>query len=145
MIHDTALVIGFMGFWRTSSTSTPRGRKVLMIEPVPRQPDRSSPPYSTVMSYSMIDTIVGLRTACARTAANSATSHAASSTDSINQTLSRTFLTGSTNIMTVFVMYVLGGPASMALLSCSLLAYWFGTYSSVAIAAPLLSGRRGYK
>jgi preprotein translocase subunit SecF len=58
--------------------------------------------------------------------------------DSINQTLSRTLLTGGTNMMTVFVMYVMGGPGIHGFTFVLLTGILVGTYSSVAIAAPLL-------
>ena len=91
----------------------------------------------TVMSYSMIDTIVvfdrvrenrGKFGHLSRQIIN----------DSINQTLSRTLLTGGTNIMTVFVMYVLGGPGIHGFTFVLLTGILVGTYSSVAIAAPIL-------
>jgi SecD/SecF fusion protein len=58
--------------------------------------------------------------------------------DSINQTLSRTLLTGGTNIATVFVMYVLGGPGIHGFTFVLLVGILVGTYSSIAIAAPIL-------
>src|SRR5439155_13111411 len=58
--------------------------------------------------------------------------------DSINQNLSRTLLTGGTNIITVFVMYVLGGSGIHGFTFVLLTGILVGTYSSVAIAAPIL-------
>jgi SecD/SecF fusion protein len=59
---------------------------------------------------------------------------------SINQTLARTVLTSTTTLIVVVTMYVAGGagihPFSFALLAGVL----FGTYSSVAVASPLLMG-----
>jgi SecD/SecF fusion protein len=98
----------------------------------------------TVMSYSMIDTIVvfdrvrenrGKFGHLSRRIVN----------DSINQTLSRTLLTGSTNLMTVFIMYVMGGPGIHGFTFVLLTGILVGTYSSVAIAAPiLLIGRESH-
>ena len=64
---------------------------------------------------------------------------------SINQTLSRTIWTSATTIVTVAVLYVLGGTASTVhgfsfVLTLGIVV---GTYSSVAIASPLLV-LRGY-
>ena len=67
--------------------------------------------------------------------------------DSINQTLSRTILTSFTVFLVVFIMYVCGGQ------STSLRGFNFamcfgvivGTYSSIAIAAPILLMRTGTK
>jgi len=58
--------------------------------------------------------------------------------DSINQTLSRTLITGGTTIVTVFVMYVFGGPGLHGFTFALLIGIVVGTYSSIAIAAPIL-------
>ncbi len=58
--------------------------------------------------------------------------------DSINQTLSRTLLTGSTTILTIFVMYVFGGPGIHGFTFALLVGILVGTYSSIAIASPIL-------
>ncbi len=63
--------------------------------------------------------------------------------DSINQTLSRTLLTGGTTIVTVAVMYVYGGPGIHGFTFALLIGILVGTYSSIAIASPiLLLGRK---
>jgi len=60
---------------------------------------------------------------------------------SINQTLSRTLLTSSTTLIVLVIMYIWGGPGIIHAFSYALLAgVLFGTYSSVAIASPLLLG-----
>ena len=59
---------------------------------------------------------------------------------SINQTLSRTLLTSGTTFMVVFIMYVWGGPGIHAFNYALLAGIIFGTYSSVAVASPLLLG-----
>jgi SecD/SecF fusion protein len=91
----------------------------------------------TIMSYSMIDTIVvfdrirenrGRYGHLDRKVVN----------DAINQTLSRTLLTAGTSIITVSFMYFLGGEGIHAFTFVLLVGILVGTYSSVAIAAPLL-------
>jgi preprotein translocase subunit SecF len=57
---------------------------------------------------------------------------------SINQTLSRTFLTGITTIMVLFVLYFLGGEALRGFSFAMLFGVIVGTYSSVFVAVPLL-------
>ncbi len=59
---------------------------------------------------------------------------------SINQTLSRTLLTTTTTLIAVVVMYVGGGPGIHAFTYALLIGILFGTYSSIAIASPLLLG-----
>jgi len=58
--------------------------------------------------------------------------------DSINQTLSRTILTSFTTFLAVLVMYIWGGPGMRGFSFAMLLGIFFGTYSSIAIAAPVL-------
>jgi SecD/SecF fusion protein len=136
MIHDTLLVIGFMGLSHLMVDYTPWLAKILLVEPF-RINLTIVAAVLTVMSYSMIDTIVvfdrvrenrGKFGHLSRKIIN----------DSINQTLSRTLLTGGTNIMTVFVMYVLGGPGIHGFTFVLLIGILVGTYSSIAIAAPIL-------
>ena len=62
--------------------------------------------------------------------------------DSVNQTLSRTLLTGTTTLFVVFIMYAWGGAGIHAFNFVLLVGITFGTYSSVAVAAPLLMGFR---
>ncbi|MBK8210616.1 MAG: protein translocase subunit SecF [Rhodospirillales bacterium] len=57
---------------------------------------------------------------------------------SINQTLSRTFLTGITTIMMLIVLYFLGGEVLRGFSFAMLFGVIIGTYSSVFVAVPLL-------
>ena len=63
--------------------------------------------------------------------------------DSVNQTLSRTLLTGSTTIVTILVMYMFGGSGIHGFTFSLLVGIVVGTYSSIAIASPLLLFRAG--
>jgi SecD/SecF fusion protein len=60
--------------------------------------------------------------------------------ESINQTLPRTLLTSLTTLVVVLVMYIWGGPGIRAFSYALLMGIIFGTYSSVAVASPLLLG-----
>ena len=91
----------------------------------------------TVMGYSMNDTVVvfdrvrenrGKYGHVSRKIVN----------DSINQTLSRTLLTGGTTIVTIFVMYIFGGSGIHGFTFALLVGILVGTYSSIAIASPIL-------
>lgn len=91
----------------------------------------------TVIGYSMNDTVVvfdrirenrGKFGVLSRRVVN----------DSINQTMSRTLLTGGTSIGILAVMYVTGGEGIHGFTFAMLLGILCGTYSSVAVAAPLL-------
>jgi SecD/SecF fusion protein len=58
--------------------------------------------------------------------------------DSINQTLSRTILTSFTTFLVVIIMYIWGGPGFRGFNYVMTIGIIVGTYSSIAIAAPLL-------
>ena len=57
---------------------------------------------------------------------------------SINQTISRTVLTSFTTLLAVGIMYGAGGSGIRPFAFCLLTGLVVGTYSSVAIAAPLV-------
>jgi SecD/SecF fusion protein len=57
---------------------------------------------------------------------------------SINQTISRTLLTSVTTLMAVAIMYAEGGSGIRPFTFCLLTGLVVGTYSSVAVAAPLV-------
>ncbi len=58
--------------------------------------------------------------------------------NSINQTLSRTLLTSFTTFIVVLIMYIFGGPGLRGFTFAIGLGIIIGTYSSIAIAAPVL-------
>ncbi len=59
-------------------------------------------------------------------------------TGSINQTLSRTFLTSLTTLLVVVIMYVFGGPGIHSFAYVMIVGVLAGTYSSIFIASPML-------
>jgi len=59
-------------------------------------------------------------------------------TDSINQTISRTIMTSFTTFIVVLIMYIFGGPGLRGFTLAIGFGIIVGTYSSIAIAAPLL-------
>jgi SecD/SecF fusion protein len=59
-------------------------------------------------------------------------------TDSINQTISRTIMTSFTTFIVVLIMYIFGGPGLRGFTFAIGLGIIVGTYSSIAIAAPIL-------
>jgi len=95
----------------------------------------------TVIGYSVNDTIVvfdrirenrGKLASVSVMALNS----------SVNQTLGRTLLTSMTTLIVVLIMYTAGGDAIRPFSFALLVGVLFGTYSSIAIASPLLMGFR---
>jgi len=95
----------------------------------------------TVIGYSVNDTIV-VFDRIRENRGKLATVSPKALNASINQTLGRTLLTSTTTLLVVVIMYDVDSeairPFSFALLGGVL----FGTYSSVAIASPLLMGFR---
>jgi SecD/SecF fusion protein len=57
---------------------------------------------------------------------------------SINQTFSRTVLTGGSTILASIILFVLGGTGIQPFAFTFFIGLIVGTYSSVAIAAPLV-------
>jgi SecD/SecF fusion protein len=93
----------------------------------------------TVIGYSVNDTIVVFdRIRENRGKLKTVTGECIN--NSINQTLSRTLLTSFTTFIVVFIMYVWGGPGIKAFNFALLAGIVIGTYSSIAIASPLLLG-----
>ena len=93
----------------------------------------------TVIGYSVNDTIVVFDRIRENRGKLTGVS-AAVINRSINQTLSRTLLTSGTTFIVVFIMYVWGGPGIHSFNYALLAGIVFGTYSSVAVASPLLLG-----
>lgn len=57
---------------------------------------------------------------------------------SVNETLSRTIITGITGLMALFVMSIFGGEALYAFAVSMMFGIVIGTYSSIYVAAPAL-------
>jgi len=62
--------------------------------------------------------------------------------DSVNQTISRTIMTGTTVFIASGVLYVMGGEALRAFAYCFLIGVVVGTYSSIAVAAPIVWSKK---
>ena len=91
----------------------------------------------TIIGYSLNDTIVvfdRIRETRGRSGALSANLI----NSSINQTMSRTILTGLLVFMTVIVLYLFGGEGIHGFAFVMLIGTLVGTYSTVAIAVPLV-------
>jgi len=134
LLHDTIFTLAAVGYAHLLADTTIA--QYLELEPF-RVNLTMVAGILTIMSYSMIDTIVvfdrirenrGKFGHLSRTVVN----------DAINQTLSRTLLTCGTTTMTVAFMYFMGGAGIHGFTFVLLIGILVGTYSSVAIAAPLL-------
>jgi preprotein translocase subunit SecF len=92
----------------------------------------------TLVGYSMNDTIVVFD----RIRENLRMSRRESLPDvvnrSINQTLSRTVLTSGLTFLTVLSLFIFGGPVLGGFSFALVVGILIGTYSSIAVAAPML-------
>ncbi|MEZ6243466.1 MAG: protein translocase subunit SecD [Phycisphaerales bacterium] len=95
----------------------------------------------TIIGYSLNDTIIimdrirenrGKLSYADKGVVNSA----------INQTISRTVITSGTTLMAVLILYIFGGEGVHGFAFAMLVGIMVGTYSSVAVAAPLVWTRR---
>ncbi len=138
LIHDTIFTLAALGFAHYIAAAW--HHNFLQIEPF-RINLTVVAGILTIMGYSMIDTIVvfdrirenrGKYGHLNRQVIN----------DAINQTLSRTILTAGTTIATVSFMYFMGGAGIHGFTFVLLVGILVGTYSSVAIAAPMLLWHR---
>jgi SecD/SecF fusion protein len=91
----------------------------------------------TVMGWSMNDTVV-VFDRIRENRGKHGTIDRQLINDSINQTLSRTLLTGGTTLATLTMMYIIGGPGIHGFTFALVIGIIVGTYSSIAIASPLL-------
>ena len=93
--------------------------------------------FLTLIGYSLNDTVVIFD----RIRENLGKSHQLNAkliNESINQTMSRTILTSATVFIVVLIMYIFGGVGLRGFNFVMCFGVLIGTYSSVAISAPLL-------
>ncbi len=92
--------------------------------------------FLTLIGYSLNDTIVVFDRI--RENRHKAQLTPQTVTNSINQTISRTLMTSFTTFIVILVMYIFGGQGLRGFTFAIGLGVIIGTYSSIAIAAPLL-------
>jgi len=135
LLHDTLFTIAALGFAHYLS-NVPVISTALQLEPF-RINLTVVAGILTIMGYSMIDTIVVFDRIRENRGKYGHVSKQVIN-DAVNQTLSRTLLTAGTTTITVAVMYFLGGQGIHGFTFVLLIGILVGTYSSVAIAAPIL-------
>jgi len=100
----------------------------------------------TIAGYSVSDTIVVFDRIREGIRAGRSGSIAEIMNQSINETLSRTILTGGTTLLALSALYFLGGPVLNDFAFAIFIGVIVGTFSSVYIAAPIVlwwSGKGG--
>lgn len=99
----------------------------------------------TLIGYSMNDTIVIFDRVRENLKMMRRESFAEIVNRSINQTLSRTILTSGLTFLTVLSLYAFGGEVLRGFSFALVIGILIGTYSSVAVAAPMLVAYQEWK
>ncbi len=120
VFHDTLITIGFFSLLNKEITLT-------VVAAI-----------LTLVGYSMNDTIVVFDRIRENLALNRREKLADLVNRSINQTLSRTVIASGLTFMTVLCLYVFGGEVLNGFSLALVVGITIGTYSSIAVAAPML-------
>ncbi|MDE1155907.1 MAG: protein translocase subunit SecF [Acidobacteriaceae bacterium] len=99
----------------------------------------------TLIGYSMNDTIVVFDRIREDLAENRRASLAEVVNLAINQTLSRTVLTSSLTFLTALSLYLFGGEVLHGFSFALVVGILIGTYSSIAVAAPMLVAYQNWR
>jgi SecD/SecF fusion protein len=134
LVHDVCITLGAVTVC-TYIAATPIG-KALLIGDFKINLEMIAA-FLTIIGYSLNDTIV-VFDRIRENSGKSAKLNPKLISNSINQTLSRTLLTSFTTFMVVLVMYIWGGVGLRGFTFAMLIGILIGTYSSIAIAAPIL-------
>jgi len=133
LVHDVCITLGAVAAC-TYIASTPIGEKLLIGDFKINLAMIAA--FLTLIGYSLNDTIVVFDRI--RENRRKARLVPQTITDSINQTISRTILTSFTTFIVVLIMYIFGGPGLRGFTFAIGFGIIVGTYSSIAIAAPIL-------
>jgi SecD/SecF fusion protein len=134
LVHDVCITLGAVSAC-TYIAASPIGEKLLIGDFKINLAMIAA--FLTLIGYSLNDTIVIFD----RIRENRGKARLLSPqviTDSINQTISRTILTSFTTFIVVLIMYIFGGSGLRGFTLAIGFGIIIGTYSSIAIAAPIL-------
>ena len=133
LVHDVCITLGAVTAC-TYIAATPIGEKLLIGDFKINLAMIAA--FLTLIGYSLNDTIVVFDRI--RENRRKAQLTAQTITNSINQTISRTILTSFTTFIVVLIMYIFGGQGIRGFTFAIGFGIIIGTYSSIAIAAPVL-------
>ena len=94
--------------------------------------------FLTIVGYSLNDTIVVFDRISENLRSMRRESYAEIVNTSVNQTLSRTIITGGATLIVLLFLYFMGGSVIHDFVFALLIGILIGTYSSIFIAAPLV-------
>ena len=133
LVHDVSIALGLVAISGWVYQQMPG---FLMLEPFKIDLAMVAA-MLTIVGYSLNDTIVVFdRIRENRGRLSYATPSVIN--QSINQTISRTILTSGTTLLAVAMLYIFGGPGVHGFAFAMTIGVLVGTYSSVAIASPVL-------
>ena len=118
--HDILITLGFLAVTRTEISL---GTVAALL---------------TIVGYSLNDTIVVFDRIRENLHKPRRGNHIQLLNTSINETLSRTVLTGGSTLATLLSLYILGGPVIRDFALVLILGIIVGTFSSIFVAAPAL-------
>jgi SecD/SecF fusion protein len=133
LVHDVCITLGAVTAC-TYIAATPIGEKLLISDFKINLAIIAA--FLTLIGYSLNDTIVVFDRI--RENRRKARLNPQVITNSINQTISRTIMTSFTTFIVVLIMYIFGGQGLRGFTFAIGFGIIIGTYSSIAIAAPLL-------
>jgi SecD/SecF fusion protein len=133
LVHDVCITVGAVTAC-TYIAATPIGQKLLIGDFKINLAMIAA--FLTLIGYSLNDTIVVFDRI--RENRRKAQLIPKTITESINQTIPRTILTSFTTFIVVLIMYIFGGQGLRGFTFAIGLGVIIGTYSSIAIAAPVL-------
>ena len=133
LTHDVLITLGAVTAC-TYIAATPIGEKLLIGDFKINLAMIAA--FLTLIGYSLNDTIVVFDRIRENRRKKRVTGRIIS--DSINQTLSRTILTSFTTFIVVLIMYIFGGQGLRGFTFAIGFGIIIGSYSSIAIAAPIL-------
>ena len=137
LVHDVLIALAFVGFsgW-LGGTQHPIGQALLIDDFKINMTIVAA--FLTIIGYSINDTIVIFdRIRETRGRLGMVTPEVIN--QSINQCIARTLLTSFTTFVVLLVMYIFGGGSIRGFNYCMMIGVITGTYSSIAVAAPLLT------
>ncbi len=140
LVHDVLVVIGLIAFAEVIYKQANWLATPLQIEPFKIDLGLVAA-LLTIIGYSLNDTIVILDR-IRENRGRLAYASASVVNNSINQTVSRTLITSGTTFIAVLTLYIIGGTGIRSFSYALLCGVVVGTYSSIAVAAPLVYSRR---
>ena len=136
LVHDVLLTLGVIGLSLFFVENIPALASTLLIEKFQISLTIVAA-LLTIIGYSLNDTIV-VFDRIREVKGKSPNLNAEMINTSINQTLSRTLLTSATTLLTVVLLYALGGDGIHGFAFALVAGVFAGTYSSIFIASPAL-------